>query len=166
MSSLYILEINSLSVASFADISSHSKGCLFCLIYGFLCCGKAFKFNCSAQLCPILCDPIDFSLPGSSFHGIFQARILEWVTVSFSRRSSQLGIELVSLTYPALAGRFFITSITLDWSSNAYIKRVNCYFRCISQIWISSTFVIFQPQIFFNFHMISCHPLSYHFEFT
>ena len=32
-----------------------------------------------AQLCPTLCDPIDSSLPGSSDHGIFQARILEWV---------------------------------------------------------------------------------------
>ena len=42
-----------------------------------------------AQLCPILCDPMDCSLPGSSVHGIFQARILEWVAVSFSRRSSR-----------------------------------------------------------------------------
>ena len=36
-----------------------------------------------------LCDPMDCSLPGSSVHGIFQARILEWVATSFSRRSSQ-----------------------------------------------------------------------------
>ena len=42
-----------------------------------------------AQLCPTLCDPMDCSLPGSSIHGILQARILEWVAVSFSRRSSQ-----------------------------------------------------------------------------
>ena len=37
------------------------------------------------QLCPALCDPIDCSLPGSSVHGILQARILEWVTMPFSR---------------------------------------------------------------------------------
>ena len=37
----------------------------------------------------LLCDPIDCSLLGSSVHGIFQARILEWVAISFSRRSSQ-----------------------------------------------------------------------------
>ena len=43
-----------------------------------------------SQSCPTLCDPMDCSLPGSSIHGIFQARILEWVTISFSRRSSQL----------------------------------------------------------------------------
>ena len=36
-----------------------------------------------------LCDPMDCSLPGSSIHGIFQARVLEWVAISFSRRSSQ-----------------------------------------------------------------------------
>ena len=42
-----------------------------------------------AQSCPTLCDPMDYSLPGSSVHGIFQARILEWVAISFSRRSSQ-----------------------------------------------------------------------------
>ena len=41
-----------------------------------------------AQSCPILCDPMDCSLPGSSVHGIFQARVLEWVAISFSRRSS------------------------------------------------------------------------------
>ena len=35
------------------------------------------------------CDPMDCSLPGSSIHGIFQARVLEWVTISFSRGSSQ-----------------------------------------------------------------------------
>ena len=40
-----------------------------------------------AQLCLILCDPMDYSLPGSSVHGIFQARILEWVAISFSRGS-------------------------------------------------------------------------------
>ena len=41
------------------------------------------------QLCPTLCDPVDCSLPGSSIHGIFQARMLEWVAIAFSRRSSR-----------------------------------------------------------------------------
>ena len=43
-----------------------------------------------AQSCPTLCNPMDCSLPSSMVHGIFQARILEWVAISFSRRSSQL----------------------------------------------------------------------------
>ena len=42
-----------------------------------------------ARLCLTLCDPMDCSLPGSSVHGILQARILEWIAVPFSRGSSQ-----------------------------------------------------------------------------
>ena len=41
-----------------------------------------------ALLCPTLCDPMDYSLPGFSTHGILQARILEWVAIPFSRGSS------------------------------------------------------------------------------
>ena len=41
-----------------------------------------------AQLCPTLCDPIDYNPPGPSVHGILQARILEWVAILFSRGSS------------------------------------------------------------------------------
>ena len=37
-----------------------------------------------AQLCPTLSDPMDCSLPGSSTHGIFQARVLEWVAIGVS----------------------------------------------------------------------------------
>ena len=43
-----------------------------------------------AQSCLTLCNPMDGSPPGSSVHGISQARILEWVTISFSTGSSQL----------------------------------------------------------------------------
>ena len=68
-----------------------TRGCCCCL---------------AAQLCPTLCDPMDCSLPGSSVHVTSQARILEWVAISFSKGSSQPGIKLVS---PALAGGF-ITS--------------------------------------------------------
>ena len=39
------------------------------------------------QSCPTLCNPMDYSLPGSYIHGIFQARVLEWVAISFSRGS-------------------------------------------------------------------------------
>ena len=40
------------------------------------------------QSCPTFCDPMDYSMPGSSVHGILQARILEWVALPFSRGSS------------------------------------------------------------------------------
>ena len=42
-----------------------------------------------ALSCPTLCHPMDCSLPGSSVHGILQARILQWVAIPFSRRSSR-----------------------------------------------------------------------------
>ena len=51
-------------------------------------CFKSESANEVPQSCPTLCDPMVCSLPGSSVHGIFQARVLEWVTISFSRGSS------------------------------------------------------------------------------
>ena len=41
------------------------------------------------QSCLTLCDPVDCSLPGSSVHGIFQAGILKWIAIAFSRGSSR-----------------------------------------------------------------------------
>ena len=48
-----------------------------------------------AQLFPTLCNPIDCSPPGSSIHGIFQARVLEWVAISFSNRYESWTIKKV-----------------------------------------------------------------------
>ena len=53
-----------------------------------LCHRIKWKWSEVAQLCVTLCDPMDCSLPGSSIHGIFQARVLEWVAITFSRESS------------------------------------------------------------------------------
>ena len=70
-------------------------------------CVCAYAHAKSLQLCLTLYDPMDCSWTGSSVRGIFQARIQEWVAISFSRRSSQQpGIKPAS---PALAGVFFIT---------------------------------------------------------
>ena len=61
-----------------------------------------------AQSCQILCNPIDSvecsPLPGSSVHGILQARILEWVAISFSRESSEPR-DRTWVSY--ITGRFF-----------------------------------------------------------
>ena len=59
-----------------------------------------------AQLCPTLCNPMDCSLPSSSVHGIFQARILQWVAMPSSRDLPDPGTELTSLMSPATAGGF------------------------------------------------------------
>ena len=66
-----------------------------------------------------LCNPVDQSLPGSSVHGILQARILEWVAMSFSRNLLKPGIEPTSLTSPALISWFFTTSTT--WAIYIYV---------------------------------------------
>ena len=58
---------------------STGVGCHF-----LLQCMKVKSESEVAQSCPTLSDPVDCSLPGSSVHGIFQARVLEWVAIAFS----------------------------------------------------------------------------------
>ena len=48
---------------------------------------KMYLTHCMCSVVSNFCDPMDSSPPGSSVHGIFQARILEWVAISFSRGS-------------------------------------------------------------------------------
>ena len=67
---------------------NHFSVCFSC-VFTFLEIIKHVWLCSVAQLCLTLCDPMDCSPPGSSVHGIFQARILEWVAVSFSGVSSQ-----------------------------------------------------------------------------
>ena len=74
-----------------------------------------FVFTCSVhQLCLTLCGPMDCILTDSSVHGLFQARLLEWVAISSSRESSWPGIDPVSLVSPAFAVGFFTTSATWE----------------------------------------------------
>ena len=61
-------------------------------------------------------DPMDYSPPDSSVHGISQARILEWVAISFSSGSSWPRDR--TLVYPALAGGFFTAAAT--WKRNLF----------------------------------------------
>ena len=61
----------------------------------------------SLQLCLILCNPMDCSLPGSSVHGILQARILERVTISSSRGSSPPRDRTLFSCVSGIAGGFF-----------------------------------------------------------
>ena len=66
-----------------------------------------------AQSCPILCDPVNCSLPGSSVYGILLARTLEWVAISFSRGSSQ---PRNRTHVSCIAGRFFTVWATREAS--------------------------------------------------
>ena len=65
------------------------------------------------QSCLTLCDPMDYSPPGPSVHGILQARTLEWVAIVFSRGSSQLRDQTQD---PCIACRFFTVWATREAS--------------------------------------------------
>ena len=65
-----------------------------------------------AQSCLTLCNPSDCSPPGSSVHGILQARILEWIATPSSGDLPDPGIEPETLMSSALAGRLFTTRAT------------------------------------------------------
>ena len=102
-----------------------------------------------AQLCSTLCDPLDCRPPGSSAHRISQARILEWVAISFSRRSdlpdqgidpvlSSVGQSCLTLCHPMTAAHQASLSISNFWSS---LKLMS-----IESVMPSS-------------HLILCHPL-------
>ena len=66
------------------------------------------------QSCPTPCDPIDGSPPGSFVRGILQARILEWVVISFSRGIFPPRDQTCISMSPALADGFFTTSIRVN----------------------------------------------------
>ena len=66
-------------------------GCHF-----FLQCMKVKSDSEVAQWCPTLSDPMDCSLPGSSAHGIFQARVLEWGAIAVSNSGAQVFLKYIS----------------------------------------------------------------------
>ena len=72
------------------------------------------------QSCLIFCDPTNCSPPGSSVHGILQARILEWVAICFSRGSSQSRDQT---QVSCIAGRLFTIWATMEptWISSRYL---------------------------------------------
>ena len=77
------------SILAFSYCSWVSQGkntvvvCHSLLQWTTFCQNRLWNRNV-AHSCPTLCDPMDCSLSGSSVHGIFQARVLEWVAISFS----------------------------------------------------------------------------------
>ena len=97
-----------------------------------------------AQSCPTLCNTMGYSLSGSYVHGILQARILEWVAISFSRGSSQLRDgNYVSCIGRQILYHWAIWQNTYNNSSNRnlYFKRIflfQCYtFISGNDIWLN-----------------------------
>ena len=74
-----------------------------------------------AQSCLTLCDPMDSSPPGSSVHGLLQARTLEWVAIPFSRGSSP---PRDRTRVSCIAGRFFTVWVTRE-AHQRYLSTIN-----------------------------------------
>ena len=130
----------------------------------------AFYLYIVLPLCLTLCNPMDCSLPGSTIHGILQARILEWVAISFSRGSSW-GRDWTCVSC-ALQEDFYL----LSWRWGA------CFLlfivQLLSHIWLFATLWTLALQASLSFtvsrsflrlmsiesvmlfkHLIPCHPL-------
>ena len=96
------------------------------------------------QSCLTLCDPMDWGLPGSSVHGILQARILEWVAVSFSRRSSQpRDLTQVSCTAGRLSHLSHKGVLWLEVYSNSNRSWCQSYAHRYSSSWLKHILIIF-----------------------
>ena len=68
----------------------------------------------NAQSCPTLHDPMDYSLPGSSTHGIFQTRVLEWVAIAFSMTNLDSILKCRDITLPTKV--HLVKAIVFQWS--------------------------------------------------
>ena len=76
-----------------------------------------------AQSCPTLSDPMDCSLPGSSIHGILQARVLEWGAIAFSTKSLQSCPILFNPIDSSLPGSpipGILQARTLEWVATSF----------------------------------------------
>ena len=78
------------------------------------CTRYTVKWSEVAQSCPTLCDPVDCSPPGS-IHGILQARILEWVAISFSRGSSRPRDRTLVFSIAGRCFNLWATRCLIDW---------------------------------------------------
>ena len=104
-----------------------------------------------AQLCPTLRDPMDCSLPGSSVHGIFQARVLEWGAIAFSSTSVYFYPNLDWIppsfswqrkcfipsipVYSFLSESGFLAFLSVGWGQVTEFWPVKCDYFLASSFW-------------------------------
>ena len=103
-------------------------------------CMKVKSESEVAQWCPTLSDPTDCSPPGSSIHGIFQARVLEWGAVAFSPKSY---MALNGLVWVHLTDSCFHVSYLLLYSTHVASDSAKIIFCC-------SEFITLFPQLLPN----------------
>ena len=105
------------------------------------------------QSCLTLCDPVDYSPPGSSVHGISQARILEWVAIPFSRGSSPPRDQT---QISCLAGRFSTIWATREASVCVRVRVCVClqgwkdWYEGVGRPW--SSWVVSCKHVFLEVH--------------
>ena len=107
-----------------------------------------------------LCNPTDCSLPGSSVHGILQARVLEWVAVTSFRDLPNSVIEPASLTSPVWAGRLFFVFLPLAPSGSPFVftPPPNVVLTSLSAAFSLKTYLFQEP----HFQMYQkTHPLLF-----
>ena len=113
-----------------------------------------------AQSYPTLCNPMDCSLSGSSIHGIFQARVLEWIAISFSRGSPQARNRT---RVSRIAGKRFTVWATRETLFPLWVFTKTQYFGQVGfAAWTTNTPVLLYPASLFL--SSSLHPcLKKHF---
>ena len=106
----------------------------------------------SLQSCPTLCDPMDCSLPGFSFHGIFQARILEWFAMPSSNLSFVIqflgrvillwphGLQHTRLPCSSPTPRAYSNSCLLSWWCHSTISYSIPFSSCLQSFPVSDSF--------------------------
>ena len=121
-----------------------------------------------AQSCPTLCNPMDCSLSGSSVHRIFQARILEWVAISFSRRSSQ---PRDWTQVSCIVGRCFTVWATRDTAEPpgklGILKPLPMFKIGCLDYWVVGVFIYSGWKFFVKYVLQLCSPtlcLAYFFQ--
>ena len=98
-------------------------GCHF-----LLQCMKMKSESEVTQSCPTLSDPMDCSLPGSSIHGIFQARVLEWGAIAFSISTSCCCCIASVVSDSVRPHRWQLTRLPRPWDSPGKNTGVGCHF--------------------------------------
>ena len=108
-------------------------GCHF-----LLQCMKVKSESEVAQLCLTLCDPTDCSLPGSSTHGIFQARVLEWGAIASSLRRSIVCYVLFQKKQSQFADFIYTQQVKhQNWRYQTLLPKICCY----------TTFIFIFPEL-------------------
>ena len=136
-------------------------GCHF-----LLQCMKVKSDSEVAQSCPTLSDPMDCSLPGSSIHGIFQARVLEWVAIAFSviLLRSRVNSSAVCIILYQMEKIFFVLYFLLDmWQLLHLVSDIICFLAPSIYVPVSVSDCLLGSGIFLRVITRSCSSLKLFF---